>query len=218
MNYVNNWLRAIDLEQGATSCPLDLPDGEYRLTLADAAAGATRWEIVDAVVASGSATLTRAREDTADQDWPTGSVIYCGLTAGVLEDLPGTIYGEGDPRWVVFAPAGSHFVDELSGSIYLSAYETGAWARLLLDFSSVVPGSPSSLALNPEEMTLLIGSATTLTVNLSGFGPFYSNKAFTGSGADRSFDTSGPARVSVSRIGQTWIVMIDELTLIEPIV
>jgi len=87
MNYVNNWLRAIDLEQGATSCPLDLPDGEYRLTLADAAAGATRWEIVDAVVAAGSATLTRAREGTADQDWPTGSVIYCGLTAATLAAL-----------------------------------------------------------------------------------------------------------------------------------
>lgn len=87
MNYVNNWLRAIDLEQGATSCPLDLPDGEYRLTLADAAAGATRWEIVDAVVAAGSATLTRAREGTADQDWPTGSVIYCSVTAEALEQM-----------------------------------------------------------------------------------------------------------------------------------
>lgn len=87
MNYVNNWLRAIDLEQGATSCPLDLPDGDYRLTLADAAAGAARWEIVDAVVAAGSATLTRAREGTANQDWPTGSVIYCSLTAGQLSAL-----------------------------------------------------------------------------------------------------------------------------------
>ncbi len=87
MNYVNNWLRDITLEQGATSCPLDLPDGEYRLTLADAAAGATRWEIVDAVVAAGSATLTRAREGTADQDWPTGSVIYSSVTAGFLVQL-----------------------------------------------------------------------------------------------------------------------------------
>lgn len=87
MNYVNNWLREITLEQGATSCPLDLPDGEYRLTLADAAAGATRWEIVDAVVAAGSATLTRAREGTANQDWPTGSVIYCSVTAEALEQM-----------------------------------------------------------------------------------------------------------------------------------
>lgn len=81
MNYVNNWLREVTLEQGATSCPLDLPDGSYRLTLADAAAGATRWEIVDAVVAAGSAALTRAREGTADQPWSLGSVIYNALTA-----------------------------------------------------------------------------------------------------------------------------------------
>lgn len=81
MNYVNNWIRAIDLEQGATSCPLDLPDGEYRLTLADALASATRWEIVDAAVASGVATLVRAREGTADQFWSLGSVIYNALTA-----------------------------------------------------------------------------------------------------------------------------------------
>jgi len=87
MNYVNNWLRAIALEQGATSCPLDLPDGEYRLTLADAAAGATRWEIVDAEVVGGQATLTRAREGTPEQGWPDGSQIYCALTAGLLTDL-----------------------------------------------------------------------------------------------------------------------------------
>ena len=87
MNYVNNWLRAIDLEQGATSCPLDLPDGEYRLTLADAAAGATRWEIVQAVVASGMATLSRGLEGTEDQAWPVGSVIYSSVTAGFLVQL-----------------------------------------------------------------------------------------------------------------------------------
>lgn len=86
-NFVNNWLREITLEQGATSCPLDLPDGEYRLTLADAAAGATRWEIVDATVASGVATLVRAREGTTAQLWSMGSVIYCGLTAATLAAL-----------------------------------------------------------------------------------------------------------------------------------
>lgn len=79
--YVNNWLREITLEQGATSCPLDLPDGEYRLTLADAAAGATRWEIVDATVANGVAALVRAREGTTAQLWSLGSVIYNDITA-----------------------------------------------------------------------------------------------------------------------------------------
>lgn len=87
MNFINNWLREIVLEQGADSCPLDLPNGEYRLTLADAASSATRWEIVDAAVAGGTATLTRAREGTADQNWPAGSAIYAGVTAGQLHAL-----------------------------------------------------------------------------------------------------------------------------------
>lgn len=87
MNFINNWLREITLEQGATACPLDLPDGEYRLTLADAASGATRWEILDAAVLGGTATLVRAGEGTADQGWPAGSVIYCDVTAGQLNAL-----------------------------------------------------------------------------------------------------------------------------------
>ncbi|WP_312905369.1 hypothetical protein [Stutzerimonas nitrititolerans] len=87
MNFINNWLREITLEQGAESCPLDLPSGDYRLTLADAASGATRWEIVDAVVLGGAATLVRAREGTADQEWSAGSVIYCDVTAGQLNAL-----------------------------------------------------------------------------------------------------------------------------------
>lgn len=87
MNFINNWLREITLEQGAESCPLDLPSGDYRLTLADAASGATRWEIVDAVVLGGAATLVRAREGTADQEWPAGSVIYCDVTAETLASM-----------------------------------------------------------------------------------------------------------------------------------
>lgn len=88
MNFVNNWIRGILLTSGATSCPLDLPDGTYRLALADAmGAEATRWEYIDAVVASGVATLTRGREGTTAQGWGAGSVIYCPPTAGVLEQL-----------------------------------------------------------------------------------------------------------------------------------
>jgi hypothetical protein len=87
MNFVNNWSQAVTLAPGATSLALDLPDGTYRLTLADAAAGATRWEIVDAAVSAGTAVLTRALEGTTDQDWPADSVVYCGLTAGTLDAL-----------------------------------------------------------------------------------------------------------------------------------
>lgn len=85
MTYVNNYSEPVTLAPGATTLALALPDGDYRLTLSDAER--TRWEIVLATVSAGSATLTRAQEGTADQDWPAGSVIYCDLTAGVLNDM-----------------------------------------------------------------------------------------------------------------------------------
>jgi len=85
MNFINNWRQPVALALGATQLALDLPDGQYRLTLADAAD--TRWEIVDAEVVGGQATLTRAREGTPEQGWPDGSQIYCALTAGLLTDL-----------------------------------------------------------------------------------------------------------------------------------
>lgn len=85
MAFINNYLEPIELAQGATSAALSLPNGDYRLTLSDAARSS--WEIVDAVVANGTAALTRAREGTADQDWPGGSVIFCAVTAGQLNSL-----------------------------------------------------------------------------------------------------------------------------------
>lgn len=66
---------------------MDLPNGIYRLTLAESPNASTRWEIVQAVVASGMATLSRGLEGTEDQAWPDGSQIYCALTAGLLTDL-----------------------------------------------------------------------------------------------------------------------------------
>lgn len=86
MNFANNWSREITLEAGATSAALDLPDGSYRLTCCDSAA-ATRWEVLGAEVVGGSATLTRGLEQTADQGWPAGSLIYCSVTAGLLDQL-----------------------------------------------------------------------------------------------------------------------------------
>lgn len=87
MNFLNNWSQAITLAPGVYSLALDLPDGDYRLTLADSATAATRWEIIDAAVTDGVADLIRGQEGTVEQDWPEGSVIYCSLTAGVLSDL-----------------------------------------------------------------------------------------------------------------------------------
>ncbi|UQY33827.1 hypothetical protein K8U54_19245 [Pseudomonas fulva] len=87
MKFVNNWMRPVTLAAGVTALDLDLADGEYRLTLADDAAAATRWEVVQANVVGGSATLQRAQEGTTDQDWPEGSVIYNAITAGWLTGI-----------------------------------------------------------------------------------------------------------------------------------
>ena len=111
MQFINNWSRPVTLAAGATSLALDLPDGEYRLTLADSPFTPTRWEIVGAAVASGTATLVRGLESTADQDWPTDSVIYCTVTAGLLADLFARIAaleGGGDaPYQLIAADGGS---------------------------------------------------------------------------------------------------------------
>lgn len=121
MKFINNWSRPIVLELGETSCALDLPDGEWRLTLSDAAS--TRWEIIDADVVGGSATLIRAREGTADQDWPEGSVIYNALTAEVIEGLSSSgqsaLTGEGPPMG---APpsVGAQYIDTLTGIPFAS--------------------------------------------------------------------------------------------------
>lgn len=87
MQFVNNYSEPVTLALGATSLALTLPDGEYRLTLADSETAATRWEIVGAVVSAGTATLARAMEGTADQEWGASTVIYCALTAGILSSI-----------------------------------------------------------------------------------------------------------------------------------
>lgn len=86
-NFINNWRADIELAEGVTTLVVDLPDGTYLLTIANSAASASRWEIVQAVVVEGVATLTRAREGTIDQDWPAGSVVYLDVTAGFLNGL-----------------------------------------------------------------------------------------------------------------------------------
>lgn len=90
MNFINNYIQPITLGSGDTSLALSLPDGEYRLTIADGASSATRWEIVGAVVEDGAATLTRGLEGTPVQEWTVGSVIYCAVTAETLERIEQT--------------------------------------------------------------------------------------------------------------------------------
>lgn len=94
MNFVNFWIRDIVLPLGATACPLDLPDGVYRLVIADGAGPqAAAWEIVDALVAGGAATLMRGMEGTTDRAWAAGSVIYSSVTASWLNSVESRLAG-----------------------------------------------------------------------------------------------------------------------------
>src|SRR5690554_3936751 len=106
MNFVNNWLRPIALTLEQSHTLLDLPDGEYRLTIADGASSATRWEIVGAVVEDGAATLTRGLEGTPVQEWTVGSVIYCAVTAETLERIEQTAGQPGEPGGIESIVAG----------------------------------------------------------------------------------------------------------------
>lgn len=87
MNYVNNWIQPISLAINAYDATLDLPDGNYQLTIANAACGATSWEIIQASVRSKAARLYRGLEGTEQKEWGSGSVIYCSITAGGLDAL-----------------------------------------------------------------------------------------------------------------------------------
>jgi len=87
-NFINNWWEPVELAPGVTVLDVALANGTYRLTFSDAVGlAAERWEIAEAVVVSGSATLTRGLEGTLEQDWPAGSVMYIAVTAGFLEGL-----------------------------------------------------------------------------------------------------------------------------------
>lgn len=84
MSFVNNYSVSVALQMGATSLSLSLPDGFYSLTMVDSASTPTRWEILYADVVGGVADLQRGAENTADQEWPEGSLLYCSVTAEFL--------------------------------------------------------------------------------------------------------------------------------------
>ena len=104
--FINNYIEPITLSASTLTASLSLPDGKYRLTVADSANSATQWEIIDATVTGGAATLQRAKEGTSAQEWPEGSVIYNTITAGIMEML---IAGGGEPE-----PTDENLVFEVS--------------------------------------------------------------------------------------------------------
>lgn len=84
LKFVNNYIEPIELTVDQSTVALNLPDGQYRLTIADSATAPTKWEIVAAMVSSGEAMLARGIEGAAPREWGAGSVVYNSITAETL--------------------------------------------------------------------------------------------------------------------------------------
>ncbi|WP_462382325.1 hypothetical protein [Pseudomonas sp. Marseille-QA0892] len=123
MNFVNNWRRDITLAAGAVSAALDLPNGTYRLTLADAVPP-TRFEIIEAVVANGSASLTRGIEGTSDQNWPAGSTVFASVTAGILQSLASSGGGGGGAAPIISDQPPMQAPDSIGQLYVFNEFET----------------------------------------------------------------------------------------------
>lgn len=139
--YLNSWQRELALSVDATTASLDLPDGRYRLTMRDTDGAA--FEVLEATVVAGAAELMRGQEGTDQQEWPAGSVIDLGLTAGQIELLSG-LSGSGSPVGSVVAPIGTFYTDGDSGASWRCIWSDGAdadWVQFELA-STVTALSP----------------------------------------------------------------------------
>jgi hypothetical protein len=97
MQFINNWIYQLtaDWSASATDLPVSgdakgrLGDGAYLLTLVNSADATeqTTWEIVGVLAQGGVYTVSRAQEGTAALAWPAGTIIYSGLTAGIMADI-----------------------------------------------------------------------------------------------------------------------------------
>ncbi len=206
MNFVNNWSRPVTLAAGATTLALDLPDGSYRLTLADSAAAPTRWEIIDATVVASTATLTRAQEGTTDQAWPEGSVIYCSLTAGTLAQLAAPA-----------APARSPVV-QVGASRTLTLADEGAYLKMTIgDVELTVPSDAEVAWPDGAEITFagwgaysIIGAPVAGDFVMFMFGDSANNYIQSG---------SEYAVITIKRVGvDTWVASGDFMASAGPII
>lgn len=156
MDFANNWLREVTLAPGVTSLAVDLPDGSYLLTCSDfIGAAATRWEVIAAEVATGTATLTRAQEGTTDQDWPAGSVIYNSITAGQMAEI----------YQAINAPAGGDSATYYTGTaLDLSAGIPSKLVWMLVDEGLAQLGVtlPTVAGVGPGSGTIVSGDAMSI--------------------------------------------------------
>lgn len=101
MRFINNWITQLNqpMTASATSLPVPGPalarltDGSYLLTLVNSASvpDQTQWEVIEVTVGNGVVQAARGREGTTRQAWPVGTLIYCGVTAGTLNEFAQTI-------------------------------------------------------------------------------------------------------------------------------
>ncbi|WP_286917597.1 MULTISPECIES: hypothetical protein [Pseudomonas] len=97
MRFINNWITQLNQPMGASATSLPVPDaalarlteGSYLLTLVNSASALdqTQWEVIEVTVGNGLVHATRGREGTVRKAWPVGTLIYCGVTAGTLNEL-----------------------------------------------------------------------------------------------------------------------------------
>lgn len=191
MDFVNNYSEPVTLAQGATSLALNLPDGEYRLTLSGAIGGALVWEIVDAVVVGGTATLTRGVEGTDDQDWFAGAEIYCALTAATIMQLQASGGGGGgsDTGWLdVPAAPGIDYVPQyrkINGIVYLRGF-VYVYLENMGSTLCTLPEDcwPSSNMVQDFE----VNDSSRYRINVSSDGTIFIAVQFNGNSAYVSFD------------------------------
>lgn len=101
MRYLNNWITQLtaDLAPDVTTLPVDPPylrllgDAQYLLTLVNSTnpTEQTAWEIIKVSISNGTVTVERGQEQTIAQYWMAGSTIYCGFTAGGMNQLFGHV-------------------------------------------------------------------------------------------------------------------------------
>lgn len=88
LNFLDNFIVPLELPGGQeeVQTSLDLPDGEYILTMADNTVSPTRYEIVFAWSEDGITWIWRD-PDMGLAEWPEGSVIFCGINSYVLQEI-----------------------------------------------------------------------------------------------------------------------------------
>lgn len=208
MNYVNNWQRPITLAAAATTAALDLPDGTYRLCISNA--DRSLFEVVDAAVVSGVATLSRGIEGTAAQEWAEGSLIYCSVTAGQLAGFAGksVLTGNGIPSPLLIAAIGTFYLNltDFTTWIAVEVYpgsEGDEVYWIQFQYESGLPeisagGTFATLGFDFEqEFVMLVGDTIRFNASIA---TIYTSATLASDGSDRTYTAvDSPVHIKLCR-------------------